>query len=61
MLAVSDALALAGFATVAIDMPLHGVGSANPFYQAGKERTFDVDFGHSGYGREYYWHLCQMR
>lgn len=44
MLAVADTLALAGFATVAIDMPLHGVKSGNPFYQAGKERTFDVDF-----------------
>lgn len=44
MLAVADSLAAAGFATVAIDMPLHGVNSTNPFYQAGKERTFDVDF-----------------
>jgi len=44
MLAVSDALASAGFATVAIDMPLHGVDNTSPFYQAGKERTFEVDF-----------------
>ena len=44
MLAVSDALAAAGFATVAIDMPLHGVDSTSPLYQAGKERTFEVDF-----------------
>jgi pimeloyl-ACP methyl ester carboxylesterase len=44
MLAVADTLAQAGFATIAIDMPLHGVDSTSPFYQAGKERTFDVDY-----------------
>ncbi len=44
MLAVSDALANAGFAVLAIDMALHGVDDSSPFYQAGKERTFDVDF-----------------
>jgi pimeloyl-ACP methyl ester carboxylesterase len=44
MLAVADTLAQAGFATVAIDMPLHGVDSNSPLYQAGKERTFDVDY-----------------
>jgi len=44
ILAVADALALAGFAVVSIDMPLHGVDSTSPFYQAGKERTFEVDF-----------------
>ncbi|MFT5658711.1 MAG: pimeloyl-ACP methyl ester carboxylesterase [Gammaproteobacteria bacterium] len=44
MLAVSDAMALAGFAVVAIDMPLHGVKSTSPFYSLGNERTFDVDF-----------------
>ncbi len=43
MLAVADSLALAGFATVAIDIPLHGVAPGTPFYQVGKERTFDVD------------------
>ncbi len=44
MLAAADALATAGFAVVAIDLPLHGVGSSSPFYQSGQERTFDVDF-----------------
>ena len=44
MLAVADALAAAGFATLAIDIPLHGVDSVSQFYQAGNERTFDVDF-----------------
>ncbi len=60
MLAVAPALAQAGFVTVAIDLPLHGVApaaiAANPLYKnqaftgspvAGlitNERTFDVDF-----------------
>lgn len=44
MLAVADSLAEAGFAVVAIDMALHGVGNSSPFYQTGNERTFDVDF-----------------
>lgn len=43
ILAVADALAAAGFATVAIDMPLHGLDSTSPFYQSGLERTFDID------------------
>ena len=48
MLAIADAAAGAGFAVVAIDLPLHGVtgnetnGSEN-FYMAGLERTFDLD------------------
>ncbi|MBN2647419.1 MAG: hypothetical protein JXR44_06520 [Thiotrichales bacterium] len=45
LLAVADALAAAGFAAVAIDMPLHGVtDSQNPFYAANTERTFNVDY-----------------
>ncbi|MCG6890204.1 MAG: hypothetical protein LJE92_11505 [Gammaproteobacteria bacterium] len=44
VLAIADALAAAGFAVVAIDLPLHGLNSSSPFYQAGLERTFDVDF-----------------
>ncbi len=47
MLAIGPALASAGFVTVAIDLPLHGlIGPAsptNPFFQAGNERTFDLD------------------
>lgn len=42
---LADALSFAGFAAVAIDLPLHGVTSkSNPLYVAGMERTFDVDF-----------------
>jgi predicted esterase len=45
MLAVADVLTLAGFAVVAIDLPLHGViNTNNPFYNAPLERTFNVDF-----------------
>ncbi len=41
---LADALSFAGFATVAIDLPLHGVTStANPFYMKDLERTFDLD------------------
>lgn len=48
MLAVADALAGAGFAVVAIDMPLHGLtgnetDDTKSFYMAGAERTFDLD------------------
>ena len=43
MLGIADAMAQAGYAVVAIDMPMHGVGSSSPFYQAGNERTFDLD------------------
>jgi len=44
MMALADTLAGAGRAVVAIDMPLHGVtDTSSPFYQAGKELTFDLD------------------
>ena len=43
VLGIADAMAQAGFAMVAIDMPMHGVDSGSPFYQTGKERTFDLD------------------
>ena len=59
MLAVADALADAGFVTVAIDLPLHGISDrTNPLYASGAnplyaglslpasgsiERTFDLD------------------
>ncbi len=43
MLAVANTLATAGFAVVAIDLPLHGVtNSSNPFYTS-NERTFNLD------------------
>lgn len=46
MLIYADSLAKAGFALIAIDLPLHGVTDAtNPFYAgANKESTFDVDY-----------------
>ena len=57
MLAIALSLAKAGFATIAIDLPLHGLASDNPLYKnkllAGSpaaslmtenERTFDADF-----------------
>lgn len=47
MLAIGPTLASAGFVTVAIDLPLHGVlgplGPTNPFYQSGNERHFELD------------------
>ncbi|MBL8258984.1 MAG: Ig-like domain-containing protein [Candidatus Competibacteraceae bacterium] len=48
---IADALAFAGFAAVAIDLPLHGItDKANPFYLAGLERTFDLDLGDNATG-----------
>jgi pimeloyl-ACP methyl ester carboxylesterase len=44
MFAIADSLAVAGFAVVAIDLPLHGVtDTASPFYQAPNERHFNMD------------------
>jgi dienelactone hydrolase len=44
MLAIADAFADAGFAVVAIDLPLHGVtDTKDPLYQPDHERTFDLD------------------
>ncbi len=41
--AVADALASQCFAAVAIDLPLHGItNTADPLYQKGHERTFDL-------------------
>ena len=49
-LAMADSFAEVCFIVASIDLPLHGVTSTNPatdpiaaFYQAGNERTFDVD------------------
>jgi hypothetical protein len=46
-LLVADGFSAAGFATVAIDLPLHGITPTDlfaPLRQAGRERTFDLDF-----------------
>jgi hypothetical protein len=41
---LADALSFAGFAAVAMDMPLHGItDTTSPFYTKGLERTFDLD------------------
>ena len=42
MLAAADSLAAAGFAAVAIDLPLHGLPPGHGLY-TGIERTFDLD------------------
>lgn len=48
---LADALAFAGFAAVAIDLPLHGVTDPNnPFYLKGLERTFDLDLSDNATG-----------
>ena len=44
LLAISEAFANAGYASVAIDLPLHGITDTNsPLYMSGLERTFDLD------------------
>jgi dienelactone hydrolase len=48
MLAIADALAQAGQAVVAIDLPLHGITDlTNPLYAGNQERTFNLDFVHN--------------
>lgn len=48
---IADALSFAGFAAIAIDLPLHGVTDKNnPFYQAERERTFDLDLANNATG-----------
>ena len=43
-LAIADGFADACFVVAAIDLPLHGLtDTANPFYQAPNERTFNLD------------------
>lgn len=46
--AVAPALAAAGFVTVAIDLPLHGLAPDNPLAIKGAERTFDLDANGDG-------------
>jgi pimeloyl-ACP methyl ester carboxylesterase len=44
MFAMADSFAQAGFAVVAIDLPLHGVtATSNPLYQSANERHFNLD------------------
>ena len=43
LLAAADTLAAAGFAAVAIDLPLHGLAPSSQLYVEGLERTFDLD------------------
>ncbi|HRY16550.1 MAG TPA: hypothetical protein P5330_11850, partial [Candidatus Competibacteraceae bacterium] len=51
LLAVADALSFAGFAAVAIDLPLHGITDVNnPFYLPSMERTFDLDLVNNATG-----------
>ena len=48
---LADALSFAGFAAVAIDLPLHGITDrANPFYTKDLERTFDLDLVNNATG-----------
>ena len=52
-LAVADSLAQAGFVVLAIDLPLHGIGTSDPavaLRQSGRERTFDLDVVDNGTG-----------
>ncbi|VAW60791.1 hypothetical protein MNBD_GAMMA09-1530 [hydrothermal vent metagenome] len=43
LLGIADKLAAAGFAAIAIDMPMHGVAPGTAFYSSNNERTFDLD------------------
>jgi len=46
---IVDTYAAAGYAVISIDQPLHGiVDPTNPLYQAGNERTFDLDLDGDG-------------
>jgi hypothetical protein len=49
--AIAGTYASQGFVVAAIDIPLHGITDpANPFYQAGAERTFDLDLVNNATG-----------
>ena len=44
VLAVADALADAGYATISMDLPLHGLDNNSTGLMTNYERTFDVDY-----------------
>ncbi|MBN2896233.1 MAG: hypothetical protein JXK05_10140 [Campylobacterales bacterium] len=48
LLAIADALAAAGYAGIAIDLPLHGVTDAASPFKTAMERTFDLDLDQDG-------------
>lgn len=48
LLAIADALAAAGYAGIAIDLPLHGVTDAASPFKTPIERTFDLDLDQDG-------------
>ncbi len=49
--AIAATYAAQGFVVAAIDIPLHGItDAANPFFQAGSERTFDLDLVNNATG-----------
>lgn len=58
MLAIADTMADAGFAVVAIDLPLHGItdttnplkADLNPIFSGDVERTFNLDLRNNGTG-----------
>ncbi|MCP5339191.1 MAG: hypothetical protein H7A16_03250, partial [Sinobacteraceae bacterium] len=50
-LAIADGFADACFVVASIDLPLHGItATANPLYQAGRERTFNLDLVNNSTG-----------
>ncbi|MFO1371777.1 MAG: Ig-like domain-containing protein [Candidatus Competibacteraceae bacterium] len=52
LLLLADALSFAGFAAVAIDLPLHGItDKSNVLYTPGLERTFDLDLANNTTGQ----------
>lgn len=50
VLGIADTLALAGFATVSIDLPLHGLQPGHALEMAGLERTFYLDLANNDTG-----------
>jgi len=50
VLAIADALADAGYATIAMDLPLHGLDTNTTGLMTSYERTFDVDYVNNSTG-----------